>query len=171
MPEKAIQEAKRIYKQAAIKELNKGRDNTTMAYASTYIACTIYHIPKTPLEIVIETSVSRVKMLRYAKLITKKLELTLNITDPIDLIPRIASRLKSSQVTFTKAIELLEMVKGSNITAGRKPETTAAACIYLAGKMMGDKKTQREVSNATGVLEVTIRKRSKEILELIRSFK
>jgi transcription initiation factor TFIIIB Brf1 subunit/transcription initiation factor TFIIB len=51
----------------------------------------------------------------------------------------------------------------------RKPETTAAAAIYLAGKMMDDKKTQREVANATRVLEVTIRKRSREIEKAVQS--
>lgn len=47
------------------------------------------------------------------------------------------------------------------------PTTIVATAIYLATKINNDSFTQREITNATGVIEVTIRKKSKEMLEEI----
>jgi transcription initiation factor TFIIB len=41
----------------------------------------------------------------------------------------------------------------------------AAASLYVAALLVGDKKTQREVADIAGVTEVTIRNRYKELLE------
>ena len=49
------------------------------------------------------------------------------------------------------------------MTAGRGPTGIAAASVYLASKIKGFEKTQREISEAAGVTEVTIRNRYKEM--------
>ena len=40
----------------------------------------------------------------------------------------------------------------------------AAAALYISALLHGEKRTQREVADAAGVTEVTIRNRYKEIL-------
>ncbi|MBR9675432.1 hypothetical protein GOV05_00295 [Candidatus Woesearchaeota archaeon] len=42
-----------------------------------------------------------------------------------------------------------------------------ASALYLASKLNKDDRTQRDIANTTGVIEVTIRKRSKEIAKAI----
>lgn len=48
----------------------------------------------------------------------------------------------------------------------RKPETIAAGALYAAMNMKKDLRPQREVANASGVIEVTVRKRAREIESL-----
>ena len=51
----------------------------------------------------------------------------------------------------------------NELTAGRGPTGIAAASVYLASLMTKNHRTQREVSEAAGITEVTIRNRYKEL--------
>ena len=69
-----------------------------------------------------------------------------------------------SAETQTKAIEILEQAESSQLTSGRGPTGLAAAALYVASLITGEKRTQREIANVVGVTEVTIRNRYKEII-------
>jgi transcription initiation factor TFIIIB Brf1 subunit/transcription initiation factor TFIIB len=156
-----------LFKSAVDRNLNLGRDNISLIYACVYASCLMHNLPKTPLEVVAFSGVETSKMLRSYRLIKKGLKLKFNLVDPSDLIHRFASRLELKQTTITYAIELIEQMKENNKTTGKQPKTIVASALYIASKLNGDSRTQREIANASGVIEVTIRKRSKEILELL----
>ncbi len=163
LPEHTMKEAKIIFKKAMEGNLTVGRDIYSFAYASVYASCLVNQIPKTPLEVVAYTNVSKKKMLRSYSIIRKELQISVSPVDPIDLIPRFGSRLELEQPTISKAIAIIEQIRGTKAYNGRHPQTLAAASLYLACSMQGEKRTQREIANTVGVIEVTIRKRSKEI--------
>jgi transcription initiation factor TFIIB len=50
------------------------------------------------------------------------------------------------------------------LTSGRGPIGIAAAALYIAGLLEGERRTQRDISEVSGVTEVTIRNRYKEII-------
>ena len=52
-----------------------------------------------------------------------------------------------------------------NLIRGRSIEGVAAAAIYIASILSGERRTQREVAEVAGVTEVTIRNRYKELAE------
>jgi transcription initiation factor TFIIB len=164
LTETVTNEAMYIFRLAVENNLNVGRDNISLAYGSMYLACMIHGIPKTPLEITMYSEISRKKMLRAYILLKKKLKLEVKPVEALDYVPRFASRLRLNQKTVTKANEILIKMKGHPVTYGKHPETLVASAIYLASQMTGEEITQRAVANATGVIEVTIRKRSKEIV-------
>jgi len=159
LPERIATEALLLFTRATHKSLNRGRDNTSFLYASVYAACLIHDIPKTPLEITAYGSVSKTKMLRAYRNLTRGLGLHLAPIKPSDLVQRFGSRLELKAETITRATELLERHQGQ----GRRPETIVAAALYLAAKEKGESRTQREVANTTGVIEVTIRMRCREL--------
>jgi transcription initiation factor TFIIB len=64
-----------------------------------------------------------------------------------------------------KAIEILKNAKKSEVISGKGPTGVAAAAIYIASVLVGEKRTQREVADIVGVTEVTIRNRQKELVE------
>lgn len=160
-------EAFTIFKLAVDRNLNIGRDNNTLLYASVYAACIMQNIPKTPLEVVAYSGISRAKMLRSYRLLKEKLGLKICKVDPIDFVHRFASRLHLKQPTITLAIEIISKIKDSPYCLGKHPKTIVASALYLASKIKNDYRTQRDIANATGVIEVTIRKRSKEINDII----
>ncbi len=64
-----------------------------------------------------------------------------------------------------KSVEILEKAQKAELTSGRGPTGIAAAALYVAALMHGEKRTQREVADVAGVTEVTIRNRYKEIID------
>jgi len=164
IPEKITKEAKIIFTKAVRTDLNVGRNNTCMAFGSLYTACLIHELPKTPLEITLHTEVSSKKMLSAYRVIKRELQIKTPTIDPIDLLPRFASRLGLNSQTIAQAGEIIAKIKEYSLLGGKTPQTKTAVAIYLAGRQTGIKLTQRMVTNATGIIEVTIRKRSKELL-------
>lgn len=163
LPEIAVKEAKVIFNKCMDMGLAVGRDFVSFAYASVYASCNICEIPKTPLEVIAFSEINKKKMLRAYRILKDELKLKVEPMDPADLVPRFASRLHLQEQTMSKALELLQNVKKTSICSGKNPQTIAAACIYLAAKMQGEQVTQRDIANSVGVIEVTIRKRSREI--------
>ncbi len=159
------QESFFLFKLAVDKELNVGRDNLSILYACIYGACKLHQVPKTPSEIVMHSSLSKAKMLRSYGIIKKGLGLKIGITNIEDFIPRFTSRLNLKQTTITNVYEIINKLESSPIIAGKHPKSIVASAIYLATILNNDPRTQREITNATGVIEVTIRKRSKEIAD------
>ncbi|MFB6294469.1 MAG: sigma factor-like helix-turn-helix DNA-binding protein, partial [Candidatus Nanohaloarchaea archaeon] len=51
------------------------------------------------------------------------------------------------------------------ILAGKAPTGIAASALYIASNIEGEKRTQKEVAEMLNVTEVTVRNRSKELVE------
>ena len=64
-----------------------------------------------------------------------------------------------------KVIEIIEKAMEKGLTSGRGPTGVAAAALYIASVLLGERKTQRDVADIAGVTEVTIRNRYKELTE------
>lgn len=77
--------------------------------------------------------------------------------DPGDLCARYCSMLDMDQKTANVAIVLAAKTNTTGSLAGRSPLSTAAACIFMAGQLMGDPKTAKEIQGVAGVSDSTIR--------------
>lgn len=165
IPKYVTKEAFRIFKLANEEELNVGRDNLSLIYASLYASCLINGLPKTPLELTMNSEISKTKMMRSYSVLKNKLKLNTGVVNPVDFIPRFGSKLGLKAGTITFAIKMVEKLKDKPLISGKNPQTVVASALYLASKINEDYKTQREVANVTGVLEVTIRKMSKKMSE------
>ena len=75
--------------------------------------------------------------------------------------------LKLSDKIQMRAIKILKYAKEKDVISGKGPTGCAAAAIYIASVLEGERKTQREVADVVGVTEVTIRNRYKEIAEAL----
>ena len=89
----------------------------------------------------------------------KELGLKVPVADPVNGIPRIASIAGLGEKTKRKAVEILRKAKKIGVVAGKDPTGLAAAALYLACITEGWNKTQKEISDASCVTEVTIRNR------------
>ena len=84
-------------------------------------------------------------------------------TSPEDYISRFCSELKLSGDVRAKTLEILQEAAHRELTSGRGPTGMAAASLYIASVLCGERRTQREVADVAGVTEVTIRNRYKEL--------
>ncbi len=154
-----------VYRRAVDKNLIRGRSIEGVAAASLYASCRQCNVPRTLDEIGEVSRVSRKEIGRTYRFISRELGLKLTPTSPIDYVPRFCSGLNLKGEVQSKAVEILRQASEKELTSGRGPTGVAAAAIYIASILCGDRRTQREVAEVAGVTEVTIRNRYKELAE------
>ncbi|RLF39481.1 MAG: transcription initiation factor IIB [Thermoplasmata archaeon] len=165
LPRNVRETAAMIYRKAVLKNLIRGRSIEGVAAAALYAACRQCGVPRTLDEIASVSRVSRKEIGRTYRFIARELELKLMPTSPQDYISRFCSELKLSGDVQAKAMEILKEAADKELTSGRGPTGVAAAAIYIASILCGERRTQREVADVAGVTEVTISNRYKELAE------
>lgn len=167
LPRNVREDASKVYRDAVGQKLIRGRSIEGVVAASLYIACRRCHVPRTLDEIAEVSRVTKKEVGRTYRFMTRKLGIKLLPTSPADYVPRFASDLGLSGETQARAIEIIHQAKASGLNSGRGPSGMAAAALYIASILLHEKKTQREIAEATGVTEVTIRNRYSEITQLL----
>ena len=66
-----------------------------------------------------------------------------------------------------KAIEIINQAIDVGLNIGKGPTGIAAAALYIASVLLGERKTQKQVDEVSNVTEVTIRNRYMELSEKI----
>ncbi len=165
LPRSVRETAAMIYRKAVLKNLIRGRSIDGIAAAALYASCRQCHVPRTLDEISNLSNISRKEIGRNYRFISRKIGLKLLPTTPQDYISRFCSELALSGDVQAKTIEILEAAAEKELTSGRGPTGLAAASLYIASLLCGERRTQREVSEVAGVTEVTIRNRYKELAE------
>jgi transcription initiation factor TFIIB len=163
LPRTVRENAAMIYRKAALKKLVRGRSVEGVTTAALYAACRQCHVPRTLDEISSVAHLSRKEIGRTYRYVSRELGLKLLPTSPEDYISRFCSELKLSGDVRAKTLEILKEAAHRELTSGRGPTGIAAASLYIASILCGERRTQREVAEVAGVTEVTIRNRYKEI--------
>lgn len=162
---KSVQEiAGRYYRSAAEKNLIRGRSIDSVAAASLYAALRMSGVPRSLEEIAAVSKVDRREIGRVYKVVAHELGLTLAPVTPQSYIPRFASRLRIKPETEALSLNFVKEAVLREVVSGKDPKSVAAAALYIACILKGEPRTQRDVSEATGVTEVTIRNRYKELV-------
>lgn len=78
-------------------------------------------------------------------------------TAPKDLCTRFCNKLNLSQKCTVMSEDIATATENIGVLAGRSPISTAAACIYMASNLTGEARNAKEISNAAGVSDGTIR--------------
>ena len=154
-----IEKAAYTYRKANEKKLVKGRSVNGLVAACVYAACRDAETPRTLDDVADGINVRRKDVARCYRLIFRELDLKVPIADPVNGVARIASEAGLGEKTKRKAIALLNKAKKIGMAAGKDPMGLAAAALYLACITDGGNTTQRNISDASGVTEVTIRNR------------
>jgi transcription initiation factor TFIIB len=165
LPKNVRETAAVIYRKAVRKKLIRGRTIEGVTAAVLYAACRQCNVPRTLEEISNTAQMKKKEIGRNYRNILCRLELKLLPTTPQDYISRFCSELKLSSDVQAKTLEILQEAAHLELTSGRGPTGVAAASIYIASVLCGERRTQREVAEVAGVTEVTIRNRYKEIAE------
>ncbi|RLG37547.1 MAG: transcription initiation factor IIB [Candidatus Alkanophagales archaeon] len=165
LPKSVRETASVIYRKAIEKNLIRGRSIEGVVAAALYAACRQARVPRTLDEIAQYSRVDRKEIGRTYRFIARELGLRLMPTSPADYVPRFCAALGLSGDVQRKAIEIIKKAEERELTSGRGPTGVAAAAIYVASILCGERRTQREVAEVAGVTEVTIRNRYKELAE------
>ncbi len=156
-----IEKAAYIYRKALEKGLVRGRSISALIASALYAACRDTETPRTLKDIGHASNIKRKDIARCYRLLLRELSLKMPVVDPIKCVARIASKAGLSEKTKREATKILETAEEVKISAGKDPMGLAAAALYVACVTNGENKTQRDVAEAAGVTEVTIRNRYK----------
>lgn len=148
-----------IYRRALKKDLVRGRSIDAFVAASIYTSCRLRNIPR-PLKTVCEESKRTYKEVSMTyRFLLKELNIKTPLDSPVKYIPSIASRLDIPAQTERKACDLLQAAKKRKALMGKDPRGVAAAALYLASELNGEKIVQRNVAKVAETTEVTLRNR------------
>ena len=176
LPKNVIETASMIYRSLDGKNIQvKGKSVDSISAAVVYMACKQCDVIRSLDEILREVChASKVKSKtklasRYYR--TLVMELGTN-TAPIVTMDKYISKIANMTKTDTRverlSLEIAEKTKDRNIADGKAPNGIAAAYLYIASILLGQNIIQRDVSSVSGVTEVTIRNRCKEILSAFK---
>lgn len=151
-----------VYRRALAEDLIRGRSIEAVVTAALYVACRQAGVPRSLAELTTVSRVEKREVARAYRHLSGTLGLELAPVDPASYLPRFCSRLGLSAVTRAKAAEVLSVAAEAGHCSGRSPTGCAAAAVYTAAMLCGEKRTQAEVGAVAGVTEVTIRNRYHE---------
>ena len=172
LPKNVIETASIIYRGLDGKHIEvKGKSVVGISGAVVYMACKQCDVIRS-LEEILRGSChanelrSKIKLAsRYYRTLVMELPTD---TTPVVTMDKYISKIANMTNTETRveilAIEIAEKTKNHNLAVGKAPNGIAAAYLYIASILLGQNVLQRDVSNVSGVTEVTIRNRCKEIL-------
>jgi transcription initiation factor TFIIB len=156
-----------IYRKALQKDLIKGRSIAAMVAAALYAACRFTKTPKTLKEATEASTRERSEVARSYRLLIRELEMEMPIHDPLNYISKVAEKANISGEAQGLAVEILRKAKEKHLIMGKDPMGVAAAVLYIACQIKDQDITQKEIAEAAGVTEVTIRNRKRELVEKI----
>jgi len=156
-----LEKAAYIYRKALEKKLIRGRSISAMIAASLYAACRGTETPRTLREITYAANVKRNDVSRCYRLLHNELELKMPVVDSIQCIARISSKLKIPEKTKRYAAKVLKDAQDRKESSGKDPMGLAASALYISCVKNGVSITQRDLAEAAGITEVTIRNRCK----------
>jgi len=143
----------------------------SISAAVVYMACKQCDVIRSLEEILRETC--HAKELKSKRKLASKYYRTLvmelgTATAPIVTMDKYISKIANMTNTETRverlSLEIAEKTKDRNLADGKAPNGIAAAYLYIASILLGQSVLQRDISSVSGVTEVTIRNRCKEIL-------
>ncbi|MHA1593297.1 MAG: transcription initiation factor IIB [Candidatus Baldrarchaeia archaeon] len=152
-----------IYRKAVEKRLTRGYPVSAMAAAAIYLASRLHRIPRPLDEIVEHAKASRKDVSKCVRVLIRKLQQDFPRPTAKHFVPRFAAELNLSPYIQRLAIEILDRAEKAGITAGKDPSGLAAAALYVAGILGGERRTQRQIAEVAHVTEVTVRNRYKEL--------
>lgn len=163
LPENIKESAALLYRKAVKEELIRGRLIESVVAAVIYAICRLQGIPRTLDEISRASGIEKKEIGRAYRFLKSELRVEVPLTDPAQYVPKFATALKLGPEVQEEAVKLIKKALKKGLISGRGPTGVAAAALYIASAMHGEKKTQKEVADVAGVTEVTIRNRYREL--------
>jgi transcription initiation factor TFIIB len=160
--------AARMYRKLIAGRLWRSRSIDATAAAAVYAACRHRGSPRSIEEIAEHSREPKKKISAHYRMLVTKLKIRMPISSPENYVPRFISDLGLPSEVQKTTMEILKAArKVRGLVTGRDPRGLAAAAIYIASIISDCRVTQRDISRVSGVTEVTIRNRYKELVSKI----
>ena len=172
LPKNVVETASMIYRSLDGKNIEvKGKSVISITVAVIYMACKQCHIVRSiddisktvclPIDVKAKTKLAAKY---YRNLVLDMGSVVTPVVTMDKYISKIANLTKTDVKVERLALEMAQKTQNQNIADGKAPNGIASAYLYVASVLTGQNILQRDVSSISGITEVTIRNRVKEIL-------
>jgi transcription initiation factor TFIIB len=163
-----VEKSAYLYRKAQERGLIRGRTVDGIMTAAVYIACRETGTPKSLEDISLVSNLKRKDITRCYRRLVFDLDIKIPIVDPMKCIVKVAKKLGLSEKTKHKAMNLMTYAIKMEINAGKIPMGLAATVLYASCMKTGENVSQTNIAEASGVTEVTIRNRFKDLTSRIK---
>ena len=167
LPQNAKEQAALTYRKALRMDMIRGRSIDAFVAASIYVSCRQMGVPRPLKEISGASSRDHGEISRTYRLMVREMKLKMPVDDPLKFIPNIAHKLRVNGETEHKAVQILRRAQRLQGLSGKDPRGMAAAALYKACLETSDRRVQKEVAEAAGTTEVTLRNRLRGLEALL----
>jgi len=154
-----VQKTAYIYRKAQERQLIRGRSTSSILAAAIYVSCREMGAQRTLGDVTKVADVKRKDLARSYRLLIRELDIKVPLADPMKCIAKIANRSRLGEKTRRMALSTMEKLVQKEISAGKDPMGFAAAVLYMSCLANGERTTQKDIADAAGVTEVTVRNR------------
>jgi transcription initiation factor TFIIB len=163
LPYAVIEKAAYIYRKVQQEGFIKGRMICSTLAASLYVACREMGVSRTIEEIADAADVRKKTVARAYRDIVLSLGREVPQIDYFQCIEKIGSRVALNEKVIRHAMKIMQQVLKHGISAGKDPMGLAGAILYVSMQMNGILIKQSDMATASGVTEVTLRNRAKDL--------
>ena len=168
LPKNIIETASVTYRKAVKERLIRGRTIQGITAGAIYVACRQCGVTRTLEDISQASPANKKEIARSYRFLVKELDYFIKPVKPGQYVTKFCNQLAMQGNVEELAHKILFVASELRLTSGRGPTCIAAAVSYIASKLTGERKTQREIAEIAQVTEVTIRNRYKELVERLQ---
>jgi transcription initiation factor TFIIB len=171
LDDEIMYEVQSMYEKARRRGLTKYKQDDQVITALIYVVCRKNSIPLTLHKICDVLKIDYRSINKVYRYLVKKMTMHIPPTTPMEYVQKFGIELHLSKDTLKKAEVIINKVKRTGAISGKGPAGVAAASICLASDMEDIETSQKEIAEISGVTQVTIRNRYKELEECINGAK
>lgn len=157
------EEAAVIYRKALEHDLIRGRSIDAMVAAALYLANQKMRTARSLDDFEKASKVKRKALTRAHKTMKMRLKIRIDPAVPEEYVDRYVNLLGLHPSLIGESNALIRTAREHELIHGKSPTGVAAAAIYIVARQTTQLRTQREIADISGVTEVTIRNRYKEL--------
>ncbi|MDA4117406.1 MAG: transcription initiation factor IIB [Thaumarchaeota archaeon] len=165
--EAVVERAAYIYRKSIPMISMHGRSITTLVAAALYAACRSTQTPRTLKDIGDAANLDRLDIARSYRLLLTENEILQPVDDPSKCVSRIAWGAGLSTRVERRGLEILKKAQRAGEVTGNSPMGLAAASLYIASVLEGERSTKTRLAMVAGLTKVTIRNRCKALVTML----
>jgi transcription initiation factor TFIIB len=173
VPKPILEYASRLYRRVYTEKSLKMRNVESTVAAAIYFSCKSFNFSRSLDEVAQAVNVSKKATGRaYRNLVWVVGPPRHKAVNPQEketklCLLRIAEVMGITDASLAVALRILDVAESLKLDRGRLPKSLVAAVLYVSSVLTNQTKTQREIASASGITEVTLRNRYKELIEKI----
>ncbi|MHA1984731.1 MAG: transcription initiation factor IIB [Candidatus Hodarchaeales archaeon] len=167
VPKSVKETSAQLYIKGFEQRVIRGYPIESMVAACLYAAARIRRVPRTLDEIQQSSRINKKRIAQSYRILVTRLGIRIPPARPKDFLVRMGTELGMSGLSQRFAAEIVDAAERKRLTIGKDPSGLAAATLYLAGIIHGEKQTQQAIAKSAHVTEVTIRHRHKELINTL----